>query len=187
LPFASAVAQGSQFDPYRPPEFDGPRPEPISGAGIALATRGERLGAAMLDGLLQGIIFLPIQIAYGVFKDFPFIHPQSPLQQLGWLVASMLVYLTLNGYLLARSGQTLGKRAVGIRIVNFGDGAQTPLGKIVVLRVLPISLVTLVPKVGVFASLIDDLVIFRSDRRCLHDHLAGTVVVKVSPSRPADR
>jgi uncharacterized RDD family membrane protein YckC len=194
------VAQGSQYDPYRPPEFDeGPMPQAAADTAIVPATRAERLGAALIDGLVQIMVLLPIQVAYVVYR-FPgselglrrwsrtFIRAQTQPHQLGWWVVSALLYLALHGYLLARSGQSIGKRLVGIRIVNFVDGKQTPFAKIVGLRVIPKLLLSLVPKVGGFATIIDDLIIFRGDRRCLHDHLAGTMVIKVPPpGRPGER
>jgi uncharacterized RDD family membrane protein YckC len=39
--------------------------------------------------------------------------------------------------------------------------------------------VALIPVIGGFLPLVDVLFIFRHDRRCIHDLLAGTNVVKV--------
>jgi len=39
--------------------------------------------------------------------------------------------------------------------------------------------VSLIPYAGSFVALLDVLFIFRRDQRCIHDHLAGTVVVKI--------
>ena len=47
------------------------------------------------------------------------------------------------------------------------------------LRYLPTSAVSLIPYAGSFVALLDVLFIFRRDQRCIHDHLAGTVVVKI--------
>ena len=38
-------------------------------------------------------------------------------------------------------------------------------------------LVAQIPYIGAFLILADVLCIFREDRRCLHDHLAGTRVI----------
>jgi len=177
------VAQRGEFNPYQPPTFDeGSQPTPSDDGQIALATRWERLGASIIDGLLQMALLLPLQISYGVYDGFPYLRPRPPLSQLVWGAIAFVVYLALHSYLLSQRGQTIGKRLVGIRIVNFGDREQTPFAKIVVLRQLLIQLVVLVPTVGPFAGLIDMLLIFRKDRRCLHDHIAGTVVVKATKS-----
>jgi hypothetical protein len=46
--------------------------------------------------------------------------------------------------------------------------------------------VSLVPGIGALAVTVDDLFIFRTDRRCLHDLIAGTKVVAVGAT-VADR
>lgn len=88
------------------------------------------------------------------------------------------VFLVLNGYLLATRGQTIGKVAAQTRIVSMEDRKILPLWKLISLRVLPVSLVSIIPAVGSLATLIDILFIFRGDRRCVHDHIAGTIVIK---------
>jgi len=39
-------------------------------------------------------------------------------------------------------------------------------------------LISAIPVVGSFFVLIDTLLVFRADRRCVHDLIAGTKVVK---------
>ena len=64
-----------------------------------------------------------------------------------------------------------------MRIIGANDGRILSLGKIIGLRVLPISLAAHIPIVGGFVGLIDALFIFGSEKRCLHDYIAGTIVV----------
>jgi hypothetical protein len=45
-------------------------------------------------------------------------------------------------------------------------------------RYLPVQVVGSIPVLGMFASLVDVLFIFRDDRRCVHDLIAGTQVTK---------
>jgi uncharacterized RDD family membrane protein YckC len=59
------------------------------------------------------------------------------------------------------------------------DGSAAGIGRIVLLRLAPIWLMTLIPVVGVImAGLVDPLLIFRQSRKCLHDTIADTIVVK---------
>jgi uncharacterized RDD family membrane protein YckC len=90
------------------------------------------------------------------------------------------IFLAFNGYLLAKHGQTIGKRLVRTRIVSIKDDSILPFGRVVGLRYLPLWIIGQVPLLGPLISLIDSLFIFRKDRRCLHDHLAGTRVVTAS-------
>ncbi|MDH3643961.1 MAG: RDD family protein, partial [Gammaproteobacteria bacterium] len=108
-----------------------------------------------------------------------------------WLLWVFLLavvsYLILNGYGLWRRGQTLGKMALGITIVNSGgeaDGGDdltpAPLWKLICVRALffPLLFVVVVPWYTLL-PLVDQLLIFGKRRRCLHDLVAGTVVVRV--------
>ena len=89
-----------------------------------------------------------------------------------------LGFVLLHGYYLKIGGQTIGKKIVGIRIADLDNNIPT-LAKILGLRYLPIQVVALIPIVGVLCTLADVLFIFRQDRRCIHDLIAGTRVVKV--------
>lgn len=143
---------------------------------FSLASRGSRLGAAIIDGFITLAVVLPIQWAGGAFKDFP-KPAQSPLQTVLWSAVGLVVYVLIHGYFLKKNGQTIGKRLLKIRIANESDGSIPPLERLLLWRVLPMNVVGLVPFVGPLLALADVLCIFRRDQRCLHDHLARTVVV----------
>jgi uncharacterized RDD family membrane protein YckC len=168
----------NEQNPYQPPAsdqyFDAPSRDSL---GQELASRGMRLGAALIDTLLQLAIIAPIQYFAGVYDKFPEVKPLTASETIMWGALGLVLYLALNGWLLATNGQTIGKRVVGTRIVNFTDGARTPFVKLIGLRVLP-TYVSLIPVVGPLLSLVDVLLIFRDDQRCIHDHIAGTKVVR---------
>jgi uncharacterized RDD family membrane protein YckC len=84
--------------------------------------------------------------------------------------------LALNGYLLFKRGQTIGKVAVKTRIVDL-SGNIPHFGKLLVLRYLVPALVAQIPIVGSLTILVDILFIFGKEHRCLHDYLAGTRVI----------
>ncbi len=94
----------------------------------------------------------------------------------------LLVVITLTigqCLLLAVRGQTLGKMALGVRIVRRTDGSNPGFWRTVLVRNVVPSLIGLLPFFGPLFSLIDLLSIFGEERRCLHDYLAGTRVVEV--------
>jgi uncharacterized RDD family membrane protein YckC len=78
---------------------------------------------------------------------------------------------------LATRGQSIGKLVVGARIVDYNSGQILPLLKLIGLRLLPVTIVALIPVVRSFAGLADVLFIFGSKQRCVHDLIAGTKVV----------
>ncbi len=143
-----------------------------------LASRGARLGAAILDSLLAMVFVLPAMSAFGFFDGFPDIEPISTPDQLALAAAGFALFLVLHGYLLYTQGQTVGKRLVGIRIVR-RDRSRADFGIIVSLRVVPISIAAQIPLVGQLLTVLDVLFIFTKERRCIHDRIADTVVVRV--------
>lgn len=149
-----------------------------------LADRSTRLLGAIIDGLLIMAIVLPWKYFSGYWAEVMSGHItlNNQLQDAG---IGMLAYLLLNGSLLARQGQTLGKRLLGMRIVSVKDGQILPFWKILFLRYIPMVLLSETPltmmlfgQISLIGS-VDPLLIFRKDRRCLHDHLAGSKVIRV--------
>ncbi|MBI4347945.1 MAG: RDD family protein [Elusimicrobia bacterium] len=122
------------------------------------AERSDRLKAALIDGGLGLVLSL-----------------LSGVPMIGWVAGvAMIVLVGVQLYLLATQGQTLGKRFMSIRIVRRDTLENGGFLTNVVLRTFVNFLLCIVPAYPV----IDCLLIFRDDRRCVHDHLAGTVVVK---------
>ena len=97
---------------------------------------------------------------------------------LGLLYYRAVEEVTLNSYFLSQRAQTIGKVITHIQIVNYDDGLPAPLRRTVLLRYLPMVVAGLIPVAGLLVIL-DPWFIFRADHRCLHDHTAGTVVVKL--------
>jgi uncharacterized RDD family membrane protein YckC len=96
-------------------------------------------------------------------------------------MAAGVAYLALVGlqaYLIATTGQSIGKRWFKIKIVKL-DGSQVNFVTGVLVRQWLITLLQYIPGIGSVTSLIDVLFIFRADRRCIHDFLAGTKVIQL--------
>jgi uncharacterized RDD family membrane protein YckC len=149
--------------------------------GDALADRSERLAAVLVDALIGAVVAVPIMMLGGYLQAI-WDAAQAGRQvgfamQVGWGIVGLVLFVLLQGYPLARWAQTWGKRALGIRIVLL-DGRQPSLSRLLLRRYLPMNVVALVPFVGNVVALVDSLMIFRRDRRCAHDLIAGTRVVK---------
>ncbi len=89
---------------------------------------------------------------------------------------SLLALTGITAWLVHRNGQTIGKKLVGIKVVRT-DSSRATLGRILWLRNVPFWVVSFIPVVGQVVSLVDALLIFRASRQCLHDQVAGTIVV----------
>ena len=150
-----------------------------------LAGRFRRLAATLIDAILVPSLTLVLVMIAGVVED---AEDYTDSWWLLWVfLLAVASYLILNGYGLWRRGQTLGKMALGIAIVNAGgeaDGGDdltpAPLWKLICVRALffPLLFVVVVPWFTVL-PLVDQLFIFGKRRRCLHDLVAGTVVVRM--------
>ena len=146
-----------------------------------LASRWQRLWGALLDALIAMAIVFPVMWISGVWQQLMRGAQMSVEQRIWLFIFGVILFFILQGYLLAKHGQTIGKRIVGTRIVSAEDGRILPLSRIFWLRNLPASLVAQIPTFGPWISVIDSLFIFRKDKRCIHDLIAGTKVIKVRP------
>lgn len=173
-------------NPYAPPQSS-PIPEPgLTPEGtLDLADRGSRFAGALIDGIIGIVIVILAGIgiwATGLFSHIndPLLLAEDILFMLVVSIAGMAVFILINYQPWATRGQSIGKMAVGIKIVR-SDGSPASIGRIIGHRYLALSMMGLVPFVGSILPLIDSLLIFRQERNCLHDDIADTRVVRVPP------
>ena len=133
------------------------REETVEEPAQTFASLTSRLGAALLDGVIAGSALVVLI----------YISPE-----LGMLL--LLAIFIVQAVLLTRDGQSLGKKALDIRIVVYRTGENGGFVPNVLLRVVVNGLLGFIP----LYPIVDVLFIFRKDRRCIHDLIAGTVVVK---------
>jgi uncharacterized RDD family membrane protein YckC len=161
------------INPFAPPTAE---VADITAAGTqALAGRGARLGAALIDGIVQAMVFGLVAwlLGWNLFKA-----DQSFGGFVRLVFAGLAVFALLQGWLLVKRGQTIGKRLLGMRIVR-PDGSAVGAARLIGLRYALGYVLALIPVLGPIYGLIDSLLIFRESRRCLHDQIADTIVVKV--------
>lgn len=144
-----------------------------------LASRWARLGGFMVDAIVVLLLVIPIHIWTGYWPRM-MARQLTPVEIIEVVVFGFLVFLILNASFLKNRGQTIGKIAVGTRIVSAKDNTLLPLWKLIVVRNILVQLASLIPFIGSLVGPVDWLLIFRTDRRCLHDHLAGSKVIVAS-------
>lgn len=148
----------------------------------ALAGRGTRLMAALLDGVIAaaagwGFGMLP------VFRELSQAQVKAAEQGLWtWNPSALLIgvplFLLIQGWPLVTRGQTIGKLLFKLRIVRT-DGSKVDPLRLLGLRYGVGALTGVVSGVSMIYGLIDGLLIFRESRQCLHDTLADTKVIKL--------
>jgi len=168
----------TQTNPYQPPKSEvadvGPTDE------SELASRWERLGGAIVDGLLVSAVIFPIMIATGYWKQaMSGIQPSFGVQ-LEYSLLGLVVFAVLQGYFLQKSGQTIGKKVAGTRIVSVDENRILPFWRLLAVRQLPVGVVSQIPVIGPILSFVEVLFVFRQDKRCVHDLIAGTKVIKAT-------
>ena len=88
-----------------------------------------------------------------------------------------LIFVRLNASLIAQKGQTMGKKLLAIQVVDNEGSLSLSFWGFVTRRYSILRLLPVIPYVGIAASVVETLLIFRKDRRCLHDLVVGTKVV----------
>lgn len=92
-----------------------------------------------------------------------------------WAIVGLLVMIGINWNFLIK-GQTIGKKALKIRIDNI-EGGPCDRARIITRRIVALQVVYLIPVVNFIFMFIDTLMIFRGNKRTLHDEFARTKVV----------
>jgi len=139
------------------------------------AGRGRRLGAAIIDFIVTGSVALAAIWPLGIFEHQEAYEFVQFITRLFALLCGS--YLLVNGWLLYRNAQTVGKRLLGIRIVRHSNDQLLPFW-LLLIRAFAVLAVMAIPYVMLLA-LVDVLFIFTPKRRCLHDYLVGSTVQNV--------
>jgi uncharacterized RDD family membrane protein YckC len=173
------------YNPYAPPSADVDQGLQTGGDDYVLAERGTRLGAALIDGLLLFASVLPGFVLLAALAGLENLDPSRMVRRLddGLLIVGILVMVLMvlafqiyQWYLISTTGQSLAKRWLGIKIVRL-DGSDVGFVNGVILRNWVISAMGQIPFVGMFVGLVNPLMIFGEERRCLHDQIASTRVI----------
>ena len=134
-----------------------------------LASRTLRFRASMIDyGLMLAMVLGPGAIGSLISDDMGG----------GLGLVGFIAYMVLQGKMLSKQGQTVGKKYLKIRIVDERDDSNPGFVRAALLRYYLPMLVGM-SMVGAALQIVDVLFIFRTDRKCIHDFLANTKVVNV--------
>ena len=157
-----------QYREYQPDDL--PSNQPTS----ELASPWARLAAFIIDGLIIGIPALILWVvAFASGEDEA---------SFGLILAGLVIFiviLVVQMVLLGTRGQTIGKIALKIRIVDAQTGAHPGWPRLILLRAIVNSILSGILVIGTIYWLVDSLFIFRADHRTIHDLYSGTRVDKL--------
>lgn len=140
-------------------------------AGTQLASWGSRAGAFLIDGVILSVPFFVL--VFGVFA-FAAADSAAGLGFIPMTILWGLISIVYKPVMEGMKGATLGKMAVGIKVVIAETGAQCDYAR-AFLRWFVGTIINFVP----FGSLVDNLWPLWDERnQTLHDKAAGTLVVR---------
>ena len=138
-----------------------PAPESSGGASGPRAGFWRRFGAAFLDGLIIGV---PQWILLAIAPD------AAAVIYILFLIIAIAYYTYLEG---GATGQTIGKRALGIRVYDLREGGPIGYGRGFI-RYIGRYVSGIVVLLGYLWMLWD------GEKQTWHDKFAGSVVVPTS-------
>jgi uncharacterized RDD family membrane protein YckC len=147
--------------------------------GLDLAPFGRRFAAILIDGLLVSLpvlvpavlVYLLLSLANAQDRMLEALRRESAFSA-GWLALGVgVLYFLYEGLMLASGGQTVGKKAMRVKVVT-AQGGDLTAGQAwsgAVLR----QILAIAPGI----CLVDYLAAFGLERATLHDRVAKTRVV----------
>lgn len=168
------------FNPYAPP-VSADLSAPVADVELPLASRRRRVAASFLDSLVLGVIIVPLQYYFGTFqRDEQREAAGVSIFAIGtedilWAAAYLLGFVAINWTFLA-NGQTIFKNILKLRVDRM-EGGPCDRTRNVTRRIVLVQVLYLIPFVNILFIIVDCLMIFRRNKRTLHDEFAGTKVV----------
>lgn len=168
-------------NPYAPPKAD-PEVLHLVPGPMQLASLGDRFLGALIDGGIGIAIFL-VQLPFLYFAGI-----LTSLEQFGNLglwedavlsLVYFVIYVAIQWRFWKKTGQSIGKRFARTRIATL-DGRKPDMS-VIARREGFVFLLSLIPLYGAYLAIVEILFVFRKDRRCIHDFIGGTQVVKFMP------
>jgi uncharacterized RDD family membrane protein YckC len=168
-----------------------PSPAPVSTptSTVVYASFGRRLVASIVDGFVIGAVVTVIMILFAMVfmgmaagsgaltrsSDVASTAAGGAIVMLS-LIEYLVMFCLIIGYqvvCIAKGGQTLGKKALGIKVVKL-NGETVTMGTALMRELLGRMVAGFIPfAIGYLWMLWD------KDKQGLHDKIAGTIVIKV--------
>ena len=141
-----------------------------------LASRASRFLAALIDGLIVMMVTMPAMYFTGGFDNIKEGVEPSLMYITAIGLLGLLTFFIVNAKLLVEKGQTIGKNILDIKIVDLNNNLPTKNN--LLKRYLVYIVPQYIPAIGGFLSIINILFIFGKERRCIHDLVGKTKVIK---------
>ena len=171
--------------------------EPEGADEMELASPGKRSAAYLINCLIGAVAYIPmIWGAVSMSGSYAAaIDPENPVQMepsgfamgmIGLGSVLILAFLIFQAVLMSKTGQSLGKRIMKIKVVNEDGDNPGFAGTVAMREIVPnlvLTVVGMIPFLGIIAQLgfwiacLVMLFLVDRDRRTLQDMIAKTYVV----------
>ena len=160
-----------------------------------IASVWNRILAVLIDQVLAILCLVPILSAlkFDITKLSESASDPAAINQLLTTIPSHLSIMTSLMFLalfaiqitmLVKRGQSIGKLATGVRILDYQSQKLPSFSNLILIRTILTNLAYNLPYVGQFFALADLLVmIFNKEHLSIHDKFAKTYVVKAQPAQ----
>lgn len=150
--------------------------DPLAGMP-PLADSGKRTLARIIDMIMVGIVVWLLTLAFGV-REYTVSGDRVEVgRSVAQSVIAAVLYVAYDTFMIRRSGQTLGKKWLGMRVANLEDGA-TPSVQSSLLRALVLWLPFAFCCACIWTAISGGWSFFdKPYKQGLHDKAAKTVVV----------
>jgi uncharacterized RDD family membrane protein YckC len=141
-----------------------------------LASRGKRFLGRVIDNLITILGMVPAFIYLFVTEAAEAEETDEDLFFV-MIIAGAIFINIFQWYLITTSGQSIGKKVLGTRIVCARTKEITGFARAVLAREWLPAIISQIPFVGGIFGLVNALAIFGQEHRCVHDHFANTIVI----------
>ncbi|MEV7173344.1 RDD family protein [Streptomyces sp. NPDC093224] len=164
-------------------------PDPLAGMP-PLADFGRRLAARIIDVLIVAVPLFLIQLAFGTNRYMVETERGEDVSEvltksysgsgLVMTLISIVAYLGYDWWFTKKNGQTMGKKALGLRVAMLNDGSVPQSGP-ALSRAAVLWLPTLICCFCLWPiALIVSILVDKPYKQGLHDKVAKTVVVQAT-------
>lgn len=161
---------------------------------VNLATIGSRIVAYILNFVIWGVMLFIVGVLWAMSMDHRPSKEEVEVFSALWVVLVSLIYLIVQCILMSRDGQSIGKKIMGIKVID-KDGETAGFVKNVLLREVLYNFILIILGIPFTLMLNNDnaanipsfiamaicfvMLFIDPDRRTLQDKLAGTYVVQL--------
>jgi len=141
---------------------------------VRLASRLKRFAGRLIDNVLTMLGMIPafVYLIWNEFEAGPLRFDDTVFFMMA--IGGAIFINIFQWYLITTSGQSVGKKLLGIRIVCMQTKELAGFARTVMAREWLNAIITQFCRVF---SLVDALAIFGQEQRCIHDYFANTIVI----------